>query len=370
MDFSFINDEHFRGSLVNDQRELLNCQKAGSWKAVHVLAGSIVEALLTEYLVVSGVTPGGKDPLILQLGEVIRACQEAGVIQKSTASLCDVVRDYRNLIHPGRMKRLEQEVTKEGASIAVNLVTLIAREVSEKRKATYGPTAEQIVKKVLGDHYALAVLPQLLSETKEFELSRLVSSILPELCLSQPAEFPDSDEQKLPRLREAYRRALDLLPAADKARVASRFAKMIREDSTENIEAYGESFFLAGDIVHLQQQDATITVRYLLNRIEQPVEMNSGLLRLLTGISLHVNQQDLLKFADTLVRLVMRQQEEYLDRTLKFASGEFDVLDVDKRDIFERRIDFWIQLGRERNFPKATQERLLKLANHWINIPF
>src|ERR1019366_1991829 len=111
-----------------DHAELTSCVEAGSWKAVHVLAGSIVEALLVEYLSSSSLIAKGKSPLNLTLDEAIKACQSAGVIQKITASLCDVIRDYRDLIHPGRMIRLQQEVSSETATIAVSLVALITRE--------------------------------------------------------------------------------------------------------------------------------------------------------------------------------------------------------------------------------------------------
>ena len=110
MDFDFITDRNFRESLTNDFREITTCQENGSWKAVHVLAGSIVEALLIEYLVVSKTNLPGQDPLKLDLAGAVAACLKAGVVTPQSSSLCDVIRDYRNLIHPGRAIRLKQDI--------------------------------------------------------------------------------------------------------------------------------------------------------------------------------------------------------------------------------------------------------------------
>jgi hypothetical protein len=50
--FDFISDVRFRLSLQSDYRELINAFETCSWKAAHVLSGSIVEALLVDYLAV------------------------------------------------------------------------------------------------------------------------------------------------------------------------------------------------------------------------------------------------------------------------------------------------------------------------------
>ena len=369
MDFNFITDEHFRKSLSEDQRELQSGLATESWKSVHVLAGSIVEAVLTEYLVVSGVRPSGKDPLSMTLGEVVIACQNDGVLDKSTTALCEVVKDYRNLIHPGRMKRLQQQVTREGAHIASNLVTLIARAVAEKRKQTFGPTAEQILRKLESDQHALAVIPQLLRATKEHERLRLVKSLLPDACLNL-SQAPSADAQILASMREAYRRILDTVPLNEQVLIASKFAKMVREESSQDIEAYGESFFRCEDIRLLEANDAEITIKYLLNRIEQPLGMSDGLSRLLAGITQYVGKDILERFSDTLIRLVMRQTADNLGTSLLFVSGEFDSLDAEKKKILSDRIELRVKWASKRIYADDTKERLSRIESAWMDVPF
>ena len=54
-DFTFIVDPGLRRGLESDFKELSACLKAEAWKAVHVLAGSIVEAVLIDALGNAGI---------------------------------------------------------------------------------------------------------------------------------------------------------------------------------------------------------------------------------------------------------------------------------------------------------------------------
>ena len=48
--FDFVADDDFRAGLVSDYAEMQKALEAESWKSVHVLAGSIVEAILVDYI--------------------------------------------------------------------------------------------------------------------------------------------------------------------------------------------------------------------------------------------------------------------------------------------------------------------------------
>ncbi len=49
--FNFISDEKFRNILLSDYTEIEVSYANKAWKAVVVLAGSVIEALLVDYLV-------------------------------------------------------------------------------------------------------------------------------------------------------------------------------------------------------------------------------------------------------------------------------------------------------------------------------
>ena len=100
--FDFIADDTFRHNLEADDDELARCIKAKSWKAVVVLAGSVVEVILVDALVARGFrTKSGGDALSMSLADVIETYQREEIISDKAAHLSSVIRSYRNLIHPG-----------------------------------------------------------------------------------------------------------------------------------------------------------------------------------------------------------------------------------------------------------------------------
>src|SRR6266568_1052437 len=128
--FDFVSGENFRLSLEADYRELDLTMKAGAWKAVHVLAGSIIETLLVDHLVASGYQKRtSKDPLKMRLEDIIAACKTEKALSEKTEQFSHVIRSYRNLIHPGRVVRLSETVDENGATIAHALVNIVIKEL-------------------------------------------------------------------------------------------------------------------------------------------------------------------------------------------------------------------------------------------------
>jgi hypothetical protein len=69
---------------------------------------SFVPAALLDYLIATEYQKRpAKDLLKLTLHEAIAACRAEGVLIDRTAQLSVVIKDYRNLIHPGRAVRLQ-----------------------------------------------------------------------------------------------------------------------------------------------------------------------------------------------------------------------------------------------------------------------
>ena len=136
--FDFITEKDLRVSLEGDYAEMQRCVEASAWKSVQVLAGSIVEALLVDYLVA---TPNParvqNNPLRIDLADAITICRTEKVLSDRSVDLCSVIRSYRNLIHPGRMLRLaEAAPTNQSSAVAGALIDMIVEDFSQ------GPTRE------------------------------------------------------------------------------------------------------------------------------------------------------------------------------------------------------------------------------------
>lgn len=371
--FDFVTDEEFRISLQSDYAEMSKAMECGAWKAVHVLAGSVIEALLLEYLVVSKIKPNGKDPLKVDLGEAISACEAAKVLTPRTSSLCDVIRDYRNLIHPGRLIRLQDKYDGSSAQIAVALVGIITDEVAQKRRDNYGLTAEQIAKKILIDEAALAVIPNLLQGTSEYERRRLVERVIPESYSAQSADWMP-DQRILANLKNCYRTSLATLPMKDQARVAERFARMVREESSEKIASYADAFFSCQDMQHLESNDRELVKKHILARVSETKVGEahpSDLVELLKGLGTHLDETEIFAFVNMCVRYVLSGVEPSQKAFASLLESEYESLKSEEiKTKVENQIAAWLKMAREKNYSQDRIARLELLELACSDIPF
>lgn len=257
-----MTDAALREGLESDYSELELCQSSGAWKAVYILAGSIIEALLVDSLV--GIVPAADREKLyeLTLGPLIDLAKKNGLVSERAANLSHAVRGFRNLIHPGRVVRLSERVDGEGAAVAVALVNMVLAEVVEKRTETYGLTAEQVVSKLQGDPSAIALLRHLLKEMREAERDRLVVDLLPAKYLE--ARLLGSEDDDL--FEDAYTLALNVATDAAKTKAAEQFARVVREEGQAVVRAR-ERLFGASNMALLSDADQQLVKAHLLARL-------------------------------------------------------------------------------------------------------
>jgi hypothetical protein len=306
--FDFIADPDFRAALQEDMRELHASIKSGSYKAVHVLAGSVIEAVLVDYLVdVKYIHPKKKDLLRLELAEAIEACKEVGALSERSADLCSVVRDYRNLIHPGRAVRLQEHVDEQTASVASNLVDIVLREVAKLREQKFGYTAEQLLSKIERDPFASSILSDLLKQTTDEEVERLLLKVL-------PARFLELDildrstggwEEALMQLARGYRAALEAAADGIRTSAAHEFVRVLREEGGPEIRMYKTALFKATDLSRLPEADRTVAKSHLLDEFER--QPSDDLMAGLTGIGGFLTSAEARRLVDASMKYVQRE---------------------------------------------------------------
>ncbi len=117
----------------------------GEWKAATVLAGSLLEALLLwaiekqETQVFEGAVEALKgkkklseDPKKWHLTDYIDVAAHMELIQETTVRQAELAKDFRNLIHPGRAIRLQQDCTRATALSAVSAVEHVVNDLTNK----------------------------------------------------------------------------------------------------------------------------------------------------------------------------------------------------------------------------------------------
>lgn len=123
----FISDADLRESIRIDISTAEQAFGNGEWKAATILAGAAIEALLLWRLKQEDAkTLGAKidfakvaDMEEWGLHNLLKASKVVEIITDKTFTEADLAKSYRNLIHPGRAKRLQQKCTKATALTAL-----------------------------------------------------------------------------------------------------------------------------------------------------------------------------------------------------------------------------------------------------------
>jgi len=156
----FVTLEDLRSSLESDLQEMTRCAQAKAWKAVHVLAGSIVEAILIDALVSEQVV-SLEQAVKLELAAAIITSKDKGIISARTADLSSVIRSYRNLIHPGRALRLSERVDAIQRTLAQALVSIVLEEMVAGGGSTMATLRSKSSRRLEGDSSASVICPRL-----------------------------------------------------------------------------------------------------------------------------------------------------------------------------------------------------------------
>lgn len=137
LDFSYIGSLKLRAVLQRDYRELLRALNGRCWKAAVVLSGGLIEGLLIDQLLqnsqksTSAVAAPKKNQDIptWRFVELINVAVEVGLVSRGAEKLSHSVREYRNLVHLHKELKDELVAGEQEARIALNLVSLIDRDL-------------------------------------------------------------------------------------------------------------------------------------------------------------------------------------------------------------------------------------------------
>lgn len=349
--FDFVSDDELRASLESDAVEMAACLEARAYKAVHVIAGSIVEALLVEHLSASKYAhPKGKDVREMILAELIDAARAQKILSDRAADLATVVKSYRNLIHPGRVVRLGETVDPNTAAIADSVVGIIADEVAVRKQREYGYTAQQIVSKVEGDPSSLTILSDLLKSTAQREVENLLANLLPTRYIELASIDADEEDERLPRLRAAYRAAFDHASNDVKKRIVKRYVRILREGSGFEVATWEEAFFRASDLAYMAPEDVEVAKKHLLSQLGPAG--STHLRTTLIGIGKHATSIELSSLVDHFFRPLLATDSPAQRRTAERLLERLWVeAPVGPDKAIRERMEYWAGIATERNRP-------------------
>lgn len=136
----FVDDDDVREGLRMDLAEIEASINQGQWKSATVLGGSLIEALLLDKLISESYDKTShyekikstrrKDPNDWSLSDCLEIAIQLSkpLIEKDTYKAATLAKDYRNFIHPGRVRK-EGKSCKAG--FAYNVKGAIFRVIED-----------------------------------------------------------------------------------------------------------------------------------------------------------------------------------------------------------------------------------------------
>ena len=179
MDFDYINDEKFRTILKRDFEELNKCLEIRASKAVLILSGSIIESVLIDFF--TNFPPDNitqKKVLTMDLSALIDHATDHKLISQSSKDLSTVIRNFRNLIHPGREVRKKQSFDYDSAVVAKSLLNIILKEIKENYMNNLGYSCLDILVKLENDAVSESIFEKILTKVHKSERTKLYKLLI------------------------------------------------------------------------------------------------------------------------------------------------------------------------------------------------
>lgn len=272
MNFDFISDKNFRELLIRDYQELKNCIENKSIKSVLVLSGSIIEAVLTEYFLQFPPNATTENQILNStLTNLIDWAANEGVISEKVKNLAGVVKDYRNLIHPGREIRKGEKFDYDTAKISESVLNIVVDSVKSVYLEKYGYSADEVFEKLKQDWHFQSVYDKVILKLNQNERTKLLSYLVDfdkwekskwECFMSEGpiAEHP------IYNLEEVKTFILKLKPLVSDDLIKSYLAEMIKEIETgKSINAYSLFHLFHENLDLLTNEEQELVVIYMLN---------------------------------------------------------------------------------------------------------
>lgn len=263
--FEFIGDKTFQEIIERDYQELEICLKNNAIKSVLVLSGSIIEAMLIEYF--QQFTPNGytiNQFNLMSLKDLIDLAEKENVLSNKEKNLADVIKDYRNLIHPGKEIRKAEKFNQDTAQIAVTLVNMILKAVQDKYSNAYGYTSKEILNKIINDYSFRTLYEKVILKLNQTERVKLFNELV-KLDMSNKAIWPcftmiPTIEYSLMEFHYSKPFLLGLKPLVPTSIVDTYLKQLIKEIESGDVEKALSLYNLFHEEIYLLPDDEIETI--------------------------------------------------------------------------------------------------------------
>ncbi len=317
LEFSFVADQKFRELIERDLKELSICLENNANKCVLILSGSIIEAVLLEYFLNHDITTKTKPQILkLTLADLIDEAESCKLITTKTKNLSTVIRNYRNLIHPGYEYRTNEVCDIETAKISFSLVKIVIKEINTTYTSKYGYLASDIFKKIMNDNSAGSVFDSIQKKMGKFEIQLLFNTIV-------DSWVDDRDFLEFSQLSKLRVYFLKLKKIVNEEEIIKRL-KFLVEEVDKGDESIVISLFelFGSDLNKLSLDDQNSILTYIFTAGGHTYRFSSNLLKfhdknVYNQLGLYINSVEMKKkFTELCLKIIKNYDIKHKDKYL------------------------------------------------------
>jgi hypothetical protein len=411
----FISSTDLRQSLESDYSELIQALSARMWKSACILAGSIAEAVLIDYVAVLGncsasdeelTAPGmtlsklidaaiGIDALERSqpptagwsLSELIKkgADTRANSTFRTAYDMSSAVKNFRNLIHPGRLLRLKEHVDGNVAVAARAFVDRLLRDMREESAERYPYVAEDLLAKSRKDTSGQTILTDMLRRSRPAEIRRLLVDIAPgafvgywrrcdELHAESLSEFDRSlGSLEVDRKADAhlYRLAFDYGDPGQKAAGTHAIAELLRKEDSSTVLSLETELLRVSDLKYATEDDQRLVSGDILDRICSG-NADKDLLQSAVGIGQWIPAERGEGFAQALLRKKASPKADPHTRAVAFKLLYFEYQNMrrETQEAVFHAVDYYGNSISSRSERQADAKDIAELLDYWNMAPW
>lgn len=284
MTFEFVADPKFKELLQRDYKELKACLKIPATKSVLVLSGSIIEAMLIEYFL--QFMPAGQTAASiykLTFEQLLDLAESQGLLTKREKNLAWVIKDYRNLIHPGREIRKAEKFSIDDANISHSLIGIVSTAIEDKYKQTYGYVAEDIIQKLKNDWQFRSVFDKVVIKLNQTERVKLLSMLIKAELYDKSfwdtflgeGEIPEKEHSNLDSTKEFV---VAIKPLVPHEIIIKHLKQLVNEIETgDQTKAFILFNLFHEELSYLSKDEVDMVVVYIFSLFSSILEHSSDL---------------------------------------------------------------------------------------------
>jgi hypothetical protein len=282
----------------------------------------------------------------MTLGGLITRAKAKSVINEKTEKISSAIKDYRNLIHPGRSLADGVSADQATAEIANALLSLVLDDISKIRMASTTPTAADVFGAILSDPSKMHIAKYLVAPLPTDEIRILLLELIPEALIDEYSTSDlEIDDARVGLLKRLFHVVYQSASPEVQTAVAERYVKVLMDSPEVVVSVHSNYLFTVEFLIYLGGDEKNIVKEHMKGRLSSG-NLEAEDLPLYESISYHFDET------------------EIFDILQIFFRG----LGYTKSDVDAHKFAKWIEEEYETYCNASQQPKVKELAKAWARL--